>query len=83
MKLMTTIHKRKSELHNAKTMSILTTERISSFTMFFILCTLLVLSLPSQSEAKRKAIEEIPRRQLDSLLQTEDYLAVFWRKFAF
>ena len=80
---MTTINKRKSELHNAKTMSILTTERQSSFTMLFILCTLLVLSLPSQSEAKRKAIEEIPRRQLDSLLQTEDYLAVFWRKSAF
>ena len=79
---MTTINKRKSELPNAKTMSILTTERNFSFTMFFILCTLLILSLPSQSEAKRKAIEEIPRRQLDSLLQTEDYLAVFWRKFA-
>lgn len=79
---MTTINKRKSELLNAKTMSILTTERNFSFTKFFILCTLLILSLPSQSEAKRKAIEEIPRRQLDSLLQTEDYLAVFWRKFA-
>ena len=30
---------------------------------------------------KRQQIEEIARRQLDSLIQTEDYLAVFWRKF--
>ena len=44
------------------------------------LCCVFLFSLPSLSEAKRKAIEEIPRRQLDTLITTEDYLAVFWRK---
>ena len=44
----------------------------------FYFCFVLLFSSPL--EAKRKAIEEIPRRQLDALITTEDYLAVFWRK---
>ena len=44
----------------------------------FYFCFVLLFSSPL--EAKRKAIEEIPRRQLDTLITTEDYLAVFWRK---
>ena len=49
------------------------------FSVYF--CFVLLFS--SQSEAKRKAIEEIPRRQLDTLITSEDYLAVFWRKSKF
>lgn len=30
------------------------------------------------TDSKRQPIEEIARRQLDSLLHTEDYLAIFW-----
>jgi len=52
--------------------------QVTIFTLFCVL-SLLFSAFPSLSEAKRKAIEEIPRRQLDSLLQTEDYLAVFWQ----
>ena len=48
------------------------------FSVYF--CFVLLFSSPSPSEAKRKAIEEIPRRQLETLITSEDYLAVFWRK---
>ena len=60
-------------------MSLVIIKNVYRLTFFSFLCVLL-LTFPSPSEAKRKAIEEIPRRQLDALLQTEDYLAVFWRK---
>ena len=30
--------------------------------------------------AKRQDVEEVTKRQLDSLLKSEDYLAVFWCK---
>jgi hypothetical protein len=39
------------------------------------------LNFVYSGQSKRQQIEEIAKRQLDSLLQTEDYLAVFWREF--
>jgi hypothetical protein len=39
-----------------------------------------VLSFSGLAAAKRQQIDEIAKRQLDQLITTEDYLAVFWRK---
>jgi len=49
---------------------------------YLIVLLFVILGLfSSTSNGKRQQIEEIAKRQLDTLLQTEDYLAVFWRKF--
>ena len=40
------------------------------------------LLLLSATFARRQDLEEVTKRQLDSLLKTEDYLAVFWGKKA-
>ena len=51
---------------------------------YLIILLFVILGLfCSTSNGKRQQIEEIAKRQLDTLLQTEDYLAVFWRKFRY
>ena len=47
---------------------------------FVIFLLLLAISAPL-TYARRQDVEEVTKRQLDSLLKTEDYLAVFWGKF--
>lgn len=47
---------------------------------FFILFLLWTFGVQN-SQCRRLDVEEVTKRQLDSLLKTEDYLAVFWCKF--
>ena len=51
-----------------------------SWTLFIAVLVLTTSSSFPSSEAKRQQLEEIGKRQLDSLITSEDYLAVFWRK---
>ena len=51
-----------------------------SLVLFLFLYFSFSVSVLNVVDGKRQPIEEIAKRQLDSLLQTEDYLAVFWRK---
>ena len=50
--------------------------------MNFVVVLVLALAT-SVSWAKRQDVEEVTKRQLDSLLKSEDYLAVFWCKSKF
>lgn len=51
-------------------------------TVNFVVVLVLALAT-SVSWAKRQDVEEVTKRQLDSLLKSEDYLAVFWCKSKF
>lgn len=49
----------------------------------FWVCLLIVLVNSNLGQCKRQAVEEVTKKQLDALLKSEDYLAVFWCKFTF
>ena len=51
-----------------------------SWTLAIAFLVLISSSSWSPAEAKRQQLEEIGKRQLDALIKSEDYLAVFWRK---
>ena len=45
---------------------------------------ILILGLcATLSLTKRQEVEEVTKRQLDTLIKSEDYLAVFWCKYIF
>ena len=48
---------------------------------FNVVIFLVLLGSPS-IWAKRQEVPEVTKRQLESLIKTEDYLAVFWCKFS-
>jgi len=56
-------------------------EEMASISLWKFLGFLVVfLSFFNSGQSKRQPIEEVAKRQLDNLLTTEDYLAVFWRE---
>ena len=48
--------------------------------MFWYKLFIFVGFYASVSLSKRQDVEEVTKKQLDSLIKTEDYLAVFWCK---
>ncbi len=44
------------------------------------LLLLLLLPLPPPARSRRQAVEDVTKKQLEGLLDSEDYLAVFWCK---
>ena len=64
------IDRRKNKSNNMGQMSI--------FVQFFVI--FLIFGSVGWTNARRQSVEEVTKRQLDSLLKSEDYLAVFWCK---
>ena len=50
-------------------------QAILRFVIFYIILTFFTIC-----DARRLDVEEVTKRQLDTLIKTEDYLAVFWCK---
>ena len=50
-------------------------QAIVRFVIFSIILTFFTIC-----DARRLDVEEVTKRQLDTLIKTEDYLAVFWCK---
>ena len=51
-------------------------QAIVQFVIFSIFLTFITIC-----NARRLDVEEVTKRQLDTLIKTEDYLAVFWCKY--
>ena len=52
------------------------------FSVKFVIFSIVFFLTPSLGWAKRQEVPEVTKRQLESLIKTEDYLAVFWCKFS-
>ena len=50
------------------------------FSVKFVIFSIVLLLATSLGWAKRQEVPEVTKRQLESLIKTEDYLAVFWCK---
>ena len=50
------------------------------FSVKFVIFSIVFFLTPSLGWAKRQEVPEVTKRQLESLIKTEDYLAVFWCK---
>ena len=53
------------------------------FSVKFVIFSIVLLLAPSLGWCKRQEVPEVTKRQLESLIKTEDYLAVFWCKLNF